>query len=217
MGGFTSENNKKNPRIYNNTDELSLCSLFVKEFKIALHPVLKFLVDGTLHLRLMKLFMRIKALDRKSASGSKNVGEGLRTLKGQQLLREFVFTPKAGIRQQIGNPRIDEKNFSLEWEKFDSSFVKFPKGATHFELYYILVAYDIDLNVFETFGGDCVRRSKEDRMEQLQLRLEKEVKKREGFLYMPVLGIRFIEILGDEEYNCAGKNAVGVEVLTVVG
>lgn len=94
MGGFNYENNKNNPRIYKNNDELTLCSVFVKEFKIGLHPILKYYKDGKLHQRLMSLFMTIKAVDAKSAPGSLNVGEGLRTLKGKLLLRQFAFNPK---------------------------------------------------------------------------------------------------------------------------
>ncbi len=113
MDGFNSENNKKNPNIYKNSAEFGLCSIFVREFKIGLHPILRYSRDGKLHSRLMKLFLAIKSLDRKSPRGAYNVGNGLDTLKGKLLLREFVFTPKVGIRQQFGNPEIDPTDFSL--------------------------------------------------------------------------------------------------------
>ena len=87
MGGFNYENNKNNPRIYKNSNELRSCSIFVKEYKIALRPILRHVKDGKLHAGLMK------ALDRKSAAGDLNVSEGLRTLKRKMLLREFVITP----------------------------------------------------------------------------------------------------------------------------
>lgn len=37
--------------------------------------------------------------------------------------------------------------------------------------------------------------------------------KEEGLQYIPVLGLRFMEVLGEEEYANFGKDAVGIEVL----
>jgi hypothetical protein len=95
--------------------------------------------------------MAIKALDRKSAAGDLNVSEGLRTLKGKMLLREFVFTPKASIRSQFGNPEINEDDFTLIWKNFASSPTRFPKIATHFELQYLVLAYKSENNLFITY------------------------------------------------------------------
>lgn len=215
MGGFNYENNKKNPRIYKNSEELTLCSVFVKEFKISLHPILCHLNDGSLHQRLMQLFLKIKALDKDSVPGSRNVAQGLKTLKGQQLLREFVFTPKAGIRQHFGNPRIDALDFSLEWARFNPAAAKFPKGATHFELFYCLLVYDAATNTFVTYEAPILRRSKEDRSEKLVQTLKGGPTNEEGLQYIPVLGLRFMEVLGEEEYANFGKDAVGIEVLGV--
>jgi hypothetical protein len=215
MGGFNYQNNKNNPRIYKNSDELSLCSVFVKEFKIALRPVLKHLRAGSLHQRLMQLFLRIKALDRVSEKGSLNVGEGLKTLKGKLLLRTFVFTPKAGIRQQFGNPQIYEEDFMVVWEDFDPSSARFPKAATHVELHYLVVAYDTTRQAFSTYSAAPVRRSTIDGRERLVLQPQEPIVKKPGVHYMLVLGMRFLELLGTEEYELFGTDAVGIEVLEV--
>lgn len=216
MRGFNYENNKNNPRIYKNSDEMTLCSVFVKEFKIGLHPILKYYRDGMLHQRLMKLFMAIKAVDAKSAPGSLNVGEGLRTLKGQLLLRQFVFNPKVGIRQQLGNPQVNEEDFSLIWPGFDPSSTRFPNSATHFELQYLVLAYDSERTVFTTYTAAPVRRARKDVAEELELRTEKAIVRQKGVQYFLALGLRFLEILGEEEYPLLGKNAVGIEILDVV-
>ncbi|MDN3725531.1 hypothetical protein QRD02_14190 [Aequorivita sp. SDUM287046] len=215
MGGFTYENNKNNPKIFKNSEEFALCSLFVKEFKIALLPILKHLNNGKLHQRLMQLFSKIKALDRTSEKGSCNVGEGLKSQKGKLLLREFIFTPKAGIRQKFGNPIIDVKNFCLLWKDFDSSSAKFPKGATDFELLYLVLAYEPALNLFTTYEAAPIRRSKTEKAEQLELKLQEKISKKDGNHYIPIVGLRFLEILGEEEYECLGQDAVGIEVLGV--
>jgi hypothetical protein len=154
-------------------------------------------------------------LDRTSARGSLNVGEGLKTLKGKMLLREFVFTPKAGIRQQFGNPQINEDDFSLLWQDFDPSSTLFPKSATHFELQYLVLSYSQERNLFTTYTSLPIRRSKMDKRERLDLRLDKEVIKKKDGQYILFLCLRFFEILGEEEYELMGRNAVGIEVLDV--
>ena len=214
MGGFTYENNKKNPRIYKNSDEFGMCSLFVKEFRIALRPLLKYKNVGMLHQRLMKLCSKIKLLD-SSEQGSRTMGGGLRTLKGRMLLREFVFTPKAGIRQHFGNPEIDEADFTLTWRGFDPSSARFPKGATDFELIYLVLAYDPDINLFTTYEAVPIRRSKQGKAEVLVMPLARNVKKKRGMHFIPVIGLRYLEILGEEEYECLGQDAVGIEILGV--
>lgn len=214
MGGFSYENNKKNPRIYKNSDEFGLCSLFAKEFRIALRPLLKHTSVEMLHQRLIRLCSKIKLLDSTSEKGSRNVGQGLQTLKGKLLLREFVFTPKAGIRQHFGNPEIDEVDFSLIWKDFDASSARFPKGATHFEVLYLVLEYNLERNLFVTYETSPIRRSKRDKTEKLELRFDK-IAKQEGGHYIAVVGIRFLEVLGEEEYECLGKDAVGIEILGV--
>jgi hypothetical protein len=216
MGGFTYENNKKNPRIYKNSDEFGMCSLFVKEFRIALRPLLKYKNVGMLHQRLMKLCSKIKLLDNTAEQGSRSMGGGLRTLKGKMLLREFVFTPKVGIRQHFGNPEIDEADFTLTWRGFDPSSGRFPKGATDFELIYLLLAYDSEINMFTTYEAVPIRRSKQATAEVLVVPLARNVKKKEGMHFIPVIGLRYLEVLGEEEYACLGQNAVGIEILGVL-
>ena len=215
MGGFTYENNKNNPRIYNNSQELSLCSIFVKEFKIGLRPILKYLRDGSLHWRLMQLFLKIKSLDRNSAAGNLNVMGGLQTIKGKLLLREFVFTPKVGIRQTFGNPQINEKDFSLVWEDFNPSYTKFPKGATHFELLFLVLSCNSNNKMFTSYTSIPIRRSKTDKMESLALGPKEVIMKEEGVVYISFICLRFMEILGQEEYELFGRDALGIEVLEV--
>lgn len=216
MAGFNYENNKKNPRIYKNSDEFGLCSLFAKEFRIALRPLLKFKSVGMLHQRLMQLCSKIKLLDSTSERGSRTIGQGLKTLKGKLLFREFVFTPKAGIRQHFGNPEIDVADFTLTWRGFDPSSARFPRGATDFELLYLVLAYDPDVNLFTTYEAVPIRRSKLGKSEELVMKLERKVNKKEGMHYIPLAGLRFLEILGEEEYECLGKDAVGIEILGVL-
>ena len=223
MGGFNYENNKNNPNISNNSEQFGACSVFLKEFKIGMRPILKHLPRGKpaknraepLHQRLMSLFSKIRSLDRNSPPGCLNVSDGLRTNKGKLLLREFVFTPKAGIRQRFGNPQLKEEDFSVFWDDFDPSTTIFPKGATHFDFLYLVLAYEPEKNLFTTYSAVPIRRSKKDGPERLVMRPEKGVIKKEGMQYILAAGLRFMEILGDEEYASLGQDGMGVEILGV--
>jgi len=161
------------------------------------------------------LFLKIKLLDQNSLPGKLNVGDGLRTIKGKLLLKEFVFTPKVGIRQQFGNPQVNESDFSLVWQDFDPSSIKFPKGATHFELLYLVLAYKNANKIFTTYSSTPIRRSKTDKTEILELQTKLPIIKEDGVLYISTLGLRYIEILGNEEYNLLGKDAIGIEIMGV--
>lgn len=163
----------------------------------------------------MSLFMSIKNLDRTSAKGALNVAEGLQTLKGKALLQHFVFTPKVGIRQRFGNPEISENDFTVSWTDFEISPTRFPRGATHFELQYLLLVYDPEQEIFTTYSATPVRRSKKDAAGHLELRIERTNFKKTNRRFILALGLRYLEILGDEEYPLLGKNAVGVEIIGV--
>lgn len=123
---------------------------------------------------------------------------------------------RKGIRQQLGNPQINEKDFSLLWPDFDPSTTRFPNSATHFEVLYLVLAYDSERNIFTTYTAVPVRRARTDAAEELDLRTEKEIVKKKGVQYFLAIGLRFLEILGEEEYPLLGQNAVGIEIVDVV-
>lgn len=219
-GGFTRKSIKNNPQmqvIRDSNSELATCSIFLKEFKIGLRPILLHFRVGSLHQQLMQLFLRIKSLDRVSDPGNLNVSDGLRTEKGRMLLREFTFTPKVGIRQFFGNPIIREDDFSVVWEHFEPSQARFPKGATHWEMVYLVLSYHRDQKLFSTMASKPIRRAKTDGLERMELRPETSVVRAPELQHILVLGLRFMEIIGEEEYPLLGKDAVGIEVLGVVG
>ena len=48
-------------------------------------------------------------------------------------------------------------------------------------------------------------------MWDLSQKVPRNVKKKEGMHFIPVLGLRYLELLGKEEYECLGQDAVGIE------
>lgn len=96
-GGFTRtaiEKGANMVRVRENNSEFSGSSKVNKTFKHAISPFLIGYTDGTLHSRLMQLFLKLKDLDAVSKRGERQVSHGIGTTYGKQLLKEFVFTPK---------------------------------------------------------------------------------------------------------------------------
>ncbi len=95
-GGFTREAIKRSPRmeiVRQSNSEFAACSQVNKQFKLALQPFLQGYKDGSLHSRLMQLFIRIKDQDRQSERGKRRVAVGLQSAAGQELVAQFPFTP----------------------------------------------------------------------------------------------------------------------------
>lgn len=219
-GGFTRKAIKNNANmqvVRDSNSEFSMCSIFLKEFKIALLPILCHYRVGSLHQGLMQLFLKIKALDRDSPAGALHVSGGLRTKKGQLLLREFTFTPKVGIRQFFGNPVIDQDDFTVSWEDFKPSQARFPKAATHLEILYLVLTYQRDRKQFLTVSSAPIRRAKIAETEHLKLQLTKPVARGPELQHILVMSLRFMEVIGEEEYPLLGKDSLGIEVLEVFG
>jgi len=136
-GGFTRESIKNNPKmqgIRNRNTEMAECSKFNAEFKSALFPFLKEIKDGTLHERLMELFMGIRHLD-EAVEGQRTAGVGLKSDTGRRLLSEFKFTAGPNTRNILGsNYDFNVKTGTIKVSSFDPARLKFPKGTTHFFL-----------------------------------------------------------------------------------
>lgn len=213
-GGFTSESIKNNPKmqgIRNSNQELALCSSFNRNFKEAMFPFFKGLNDGTLHQRLMKLFMQIKTLD-ESDEGKRTVGKGLNCDMGRKLLREFKFTPGPKTLDILG-PCVDfdAKTGVVKAASFDPDRLKFPNGATHFFLNYGVLECDSKRNVFRFIlnEGDLVV-AKGDEARELVLEVPDRPKR--GRLVFGVVKVQFYEKLSDRFYKSGAKGAVGIGV-----
>lgn len=214
-GGFTSESIKNNPKMQGIRDrntELALCSKFNGDFKAALFPFFKELKDGTLHERLMKLFMKIRTFD-ESPKGQRTVGAGLSCDMGRKLLREFKFTqgPKT---QDILGPGFDfdAKTGVLKASWFDPERLKFPKGNTHFFLNYGVLEYNLKGNAFRLMlnqGTLIVEKGDEAR----ELVLEVPEKTKKGSMVFGVVMVQFHQKSSDKFYASGAKGGIGIGVV----
>ncbi|MAO48753.1 MAG: hypothetical protein CL527_08625 [Aequorivita sp.] len=214
-GGFTSESIKNNPKmqgVRDSNQELALCSKFNKNFKDALFPFINDLEDGTLHSRLMKLFMHIKMLD-EAPVGKRTVGNGLSCDMGQKLLREFRFTKGPGARDILGPiADLNVKTGILKAVAFDPKRLKFPKGSTHFYLQYGLLEYNLKGNTFRfILNTDALVVAKEDDAKELVLEVLEKPEKRS--VVFGVVKVQFYQKLPDRFYKSFAKGAVGIGVV----
>ncbi len=214
-GGFTTESIKNNPNmqgIRNSNQEWGPCSSFNKHFKLALFPFINDLNDGTLHKRLMQLFMRIKTLDETSV-GSRAVGPGLCCDMGRKLLGEFKFTKRPGVRDILGPlTDFDAKTGTLKAVAFDPKRLGFPKGATHFGLKYGVLEYDLKRDTFRFIlnKGELMVAA-EDKAKELVLEVPEKPKK--GTTAFGVVKVRFYQKLPDRFYTSYAKGSVGIGVV----
>lgn len=214
-GGFTRESIKNNPKmqgVRDSNQELALCSRFNKNFKEALFPFINDLGDGTLHSRLMKLFMQIKTLD-EAPVGKRTVVNGLCCDMARKLLREFKFTKGPGTRDILGPiADLDTKTGVLKAVAFDPKRLKFPKGSTHFYLQYGVLEYTLKGNAFRfILNTDALVVAKEDEAKDLVLEVPEKPKK--GSAVFGVVKVQFYQKLPDRFYKSFAKGAVGIGVV----
>lgn len=150
-GGFNRaaiKHGKHMERVRESNSEFAMCSQVNKHFKQALVPFLAGHKDGTLHSRLMGVFLGIKDLDTVHKRGQRTVAVGYGTVQGKRLLMDFDVTPE--------RPRLLDCDYGFDWDslEFDVSgygvgAAKFPKGADYMEVLVGVVRFDFDLKVFE--------------------------------------------------------------------
>lgn len=150
-GGFTREaikNGENMVKIRENNSEFAACSKVNKTFKAAIQPLLSGYKDGTLHSRLMQLFLKIKDCDLVSERGQRSVARGISDGTGKQLLKEFIFTPQ--------RPQILSCPYEFHWNSLTFTVrelrvdqAPFPEGADHMEIGVGLIRFNFESLAYE--------------------------------------------------------------------
>ncbi|WP_179007853.1 hypothetical protein [Winogradskyella forsetii] len=148
-GGFTAKAIKTSPtmaRVRESNSEFAGCSGVNKHFKLAIVPFTAGYKDGTLHSRLMRLFLGIKDLDLTSERGKRKVSVGYANDMGKGLLKAFVICS--------ARPKLFDCVYGFDWDnlvfyvsQFSVAAAKFPKGADVMEVVVGVVRFD-----FETYA-----------------------------------------------------------------
>ena len=145
-GGFNGNAIKTSPnmvRVREQNAEFAKCSTVNRVFKNAMRSFLIGYKDGSLHSRLMQLFLGIRDCDMFSERGKREVCKGMSVEQGKRLLKDFVFTPKRS--------KLLPCHYEFDWNVlqfkvvgFNVSKLDFPKGADFMELMLGVLRFDFE-------------------------------------------------------------------------
>jgi|SRR5690554_315377 len=214
-GGFTREaikNGENMVRVREINSEFGICSRVNKCFKQAIRPVLIGYKDGTLHSRLMTLFLDIKDCDSFSIRGQRHVALGMASSKGKDLLKAFSFTPKRSALFPC-KYEFNWANYEFSVSGFKAREVGFPKDSHYMEVLVGLVRFDFETRQYEQvfeaplvidrdFSGDTFSISMSG------------IPGGSGAL-IAVARVSFYQTVNGESYLLAGGGAFGIEVVGV--
>ncbi len=147
-GGFNGKAIKTKAsmqRVRENGSEFGHCSRVNKAFRIALREFYKGYRFTNFHSKLMGLFTKLKDLDSTGVRGERKVAQGIETLEGKALLKQFDYTPDCDVLHRLPfDFSIDNTTYGLTFTGFDIDKVSFATGATHIELTYGVLDFDFE-------------------------------------------------------------------------
>lgn len=216
-GGFTREAIKKGAnmvKIRENNSEFAACSKVSKTFKAAIQPLLSGYQDGTLHHRLMQLFLKIKDCDLVSVIGQRSVTRGISDGKGKQLLKEFIFTPR--------RPQILSCPYEFDWNsltftvrEFKVDQAPFPEGADYMEIGVGLIRFNFESLAYEQVFAPPAVIARDFEGDSFEIRCN-EIPRGEGILFAMVR-IAFYETVNEEGDVFGNAHSFGISVVSVWG
>ncbi|WP_417876005.1 hypothetical protein [Winogradskyella sediminis] len=145
-GGFNAKAIKTSAsmvRVRESNSEFALCSKVNKHFKQAFAVFLVGYKDGTLHSRLMRLFLQLKDLDPSSERGKRKVGLGFNTADGKQLFSSFNVTPERIPFLQC-DYGFDFNRLTFNVSNYTVNSGHFPEGSDYMEMVVGLVRFNFN-------------------------------------------------------------------------
>lgn len=214
-GGFNGEAIKNSPAmetVRKNDSEFGCCSKINKEFKTALKPFLAGYQDGTLHSRMMQMFLNVKNSDSISEHGQRSVHQGMSGRRGKQLLREFIFTPRRPVLLQCPHSFNREK-LRFEVRGFNVHAAQFPKNTDFMEVVVGLIRFDFESRLYEQVLAAPTVIARDFKGDAFEIRCN-EVPSGEGILFAMVR-IAFYEKVNEEGYVVGNPHSFGISVVSV--
>ena len=209
-GGFNGKAIKTSAsmvRVRENNSEFATCSKVNKYFKRALSVFLAGYKDGTLHSRLMRLFLRIKDLDTSSERGSRKVGLGFATANGKRMFSSFNITPE---RMALLDCGYDFDFASLKFNVFFYSLgaAGFPEGSDYMEVLVGLVRFNFDSFQYSQVLASPLIVERDFDGSAFSISVD-AVPEGDGAL-IAVVRIAFYQTVNGNEYLLSGGSGLGV-------
>lgn len=216
-GGFTRKAIKTGAnmvRVRESNNEFAGCSQVNKVFKQALRPFLIGYKDGTLHSRLMQLFLKVKDCDSVSVRGKREVAVGITSEHGKQLLEGFVFTPKRS--------RLLPCRYGFDWDTltfsvndFSTAMAGFPEDASYMEVLVGVIRFDFETNTYTQVIETPLVVERDFSGTSFSV-VVSGLPSGDGVLFA-VARVGFYQDVNGEGYLLSGDGTFGIEVLGVSG
>lgn len=215
-GGFTRERILKGPnmeRVKESYTEFAGCSKVNRAFKTAVKPFLSGYRDGTLHSRLMQLFLKIKNADLYSERGKRSVHHGISSAEGKALLKDFVFTPQRPALFACSYV-FDMETLTLSVHGFNFHQAGFPAAASRMQVTVGVVRLDFDSLAYQQVISDPVVIDRDSPAASFEIALE-ALPEGSGLLFA-VARVSFEEIVAGERIEMKNADGLGIEVMEVM-
>lgn len=214
-GGFSRKNIKESPnmeKVRKSNSEFAHCSKVNKAFKLALQPYLSRYKDGTFHYRLMQLFLNIKDCDTVSERGRRSVGEGIATTTGQQLVKDFIFTPE--------RPHLFTGDSEFEWNppqfkvsNFKLTDANWPNEADYMEISVGLLRFDFETLAYGHVFADPLVIGGDFQKDSFSIACP-DLPGGEGMLFSAVR-VSFYRTVDGERHRVPESGHTGVRIMSV--
>jgi len=214
-GGFTKQAIKHGSnmvRVRESNNEFGMCAVVNKTFKQAIRPFLLGYKDGTLHSRLMQLFLKIKDCDVMSERGKRCVFLGLSDTAGKAIMQSFVFTPKRAMLLSC--------SYGFDWDGllfsasgFNINEVVFPLKADYMEVVFGVICFDFETLSYTRVIASPLLIGRDYTGDGFNILLD-ELPGGTGVLF-GMLRVAFYQEVNGERYLLSGANNFGVEIVSV--
>lgn len=214
-GGFNGKAIKTKSsmqRVRENGTEFGHCSQVNKVFRQALQGFYTGYRFTYLHSNLMRLFTQLKDLDALNTRGSRTVAQGVATAPGRLLLQQFNYTPACLVKNLLPfSMQVAPSTYVLTLTAATTKHLPLVAGATHVQLSYGVLDFNFDSLVYNLHMATPVVLTATSITQPLVLIPESLP---EGIgVPLPVLGVRYYQMVDGVLYALQAKGSVGFVVL----
>lgn len=147
-GGFIGEKIKNDPnfvRVRENSSEFAHCAKVGKYFRKSIHLYLNKMAVPYVHNRVLAMFQEISRLDLVSERGKRSVAKGLAMVASHSIVKKFEFDKNQAFSTIFPFAYdVDLEQGRLTVPNFSAILLKNGKGATHFNLQFVVVGLDFE-------------------------------------------------------------------------
>lgn len=214
-GGFNGKAIKTKSsmqRVRENSTEFGHCARVNKAFRQALQGFYTGYTFTYLHSSLMRLFTQLKDLDALHARGARSVAQGVATAPGRLLLQQFNYTPACAVTSVLPfSMQVTPSTYVLTLTAATNTRLPMVAGATHVQVSYGVLDFNFETLAYALHMANPVLLTA-DSIPQTLVLSPKSLPAGIG-VPLPVLGVRYYQMLNGALHALQTKSSVGFVVL----